>query len=667
MAVAQAPGRGAPAAPPADGGQAMANLPWPVRLGLRVADVEQKIAVMDRVVLVPDEATYLDEIARWSTTVQWPVLIEDDRWTPLFIRAFRPASVERRTDRAAPLPQDIPSRRKALESAVARAWGGSAESTPAAAFARVGLVPAGVVITSTEDPAWTAAVALAAGRGQLLGFLDGNFGQPSDVLDGDRFDRMASAITDIFRASRFSFGSLGDQLDACTICRTIAAKCTPNLPPGLRFSAPGAPPTDPKDPLAVTDVLCRNPNGSRYAFCGVIWGDSARSAYAAMCSLFLSRERFTFINSYGEGGDMAAFSVMSIQERFERGGYKSQPLTGPEATLRAWHRRSMGGFDMDVLFLNSSGLPHSFDLGLPGRTSPDNQGTAVDIPLLARPLVLYKVHSFSLQFPSFANTIGARWLDQGVYAYVGSVQEPFLPAFIPPSVVMERIASMVPFLIASRHWEGPFAAPWRVATIGDPLMLAGPPIQPVRRRLPADTVEPSTVAGGGRTLESLRTTATALMRACQEQPSPQNFKAALTELTKLGDDAIAIKLWSVAVAKGAREGAARAALGPLFRDRDLDGFVDALRAVSDPDTEALDMLWALVNPRFQTIDSVDLVDLLANNPRPMRVDIDLTRLAPAVARLRSRDFARGMLLRAAERSQDAATQRALREAASEFN
>lgn len=641
--------------------------PWPVLLGLRVADLEHKIPVMDRVVLVPDEATYLDEISRWTTTAQWPVLIEDERLTPLFVRGFKPAQVFRRTDRAAPLPADGNSRRRALEAAVAKVWsGGEPRASPAAAFAAAGLVPLGLVITSTEDPAWPAAVALAAGRGQLLGFLDGNWGTAADTLNAARFEQLSSAVTELFRSAQFQYRGLGDQLDACTICRSIAAKCTPDLPLNQRFAAVGAPETDPKDPLAVTDVLCRNGNGSRYALCGAIWGDAPRSAYAAMCSLFLPRTSVTFISAYGEMGNFAEFGIASIQERLEPAGYRLKPRIGSDATLRAWQLAAMGGFEDDVLFVNSSGDTDTFHLGIPGQTPPENQGTGLDIPLLAKPMALQMVHSFSLHSLGNPWTIGARWLDHGVYSYVGSVQEPFLPAFIPPRGVMERLASFVPFLVAARHWDGPLSVPWRIATFGDPLMLVPPPVQPVRVRLPATTAEPSSASGNGRSLEALRDSATEMLRACQTDPTPESFRRAFRELDKLGDDTIPVKLWAIASQRGVRDGAARAALGALFRARDVDAFLDAFRAVSDPDGEARDMLWGLMTPRFQSLDSVAVVDLLANNSRAFRTDLDLIRLAPAVARLRSREAARSMLLEASARATNAIAQQALREAATEY-
>ncbi|MBV5345446.1 MAG: hypothetical protein JZU63_07910, partial [Rhodoferax sp.] len=51
-------------------------------------------------VLVKDEASFLDEISHWRLEARWPVLIEDDIFTPQFIRAFKPAQVLRRIEKA---------------------------------------------------------------------------------------------------------------------------------------------------------------------------------------------------------------------------------------------------------------------------------------------------------------------------------------------------------------------------------------------------------------------------------------------------------------------------------------------------------------------------------------------------------------------------------------
>lgn len=659
--------RGDPSSPPQDAPPAP-QVPWPILLGYRALDVEQKIPVIDRVVLVQDEATYLDEISRWSTHAQWPVLIEDDRVAPRFIRAFKPAVVLRRLDRAAALPDDAAARRRAIEAAVTRAWDGDpATHAPLDAFKAVGLDPAGLVITSTSDPAWTAAVALAAGRGQMIGFIEGSWGHPSDIMDAATFTRLSRAVNELFRASGLAYESLGDSLDACTLCLTMAAKCVPTLDPAAQFRVPGAPPVDPRDPLAVTDCLGRHPDGRRYAFCGAIWGDAPRAAAMAMSSLFLPRESFTFINSYGESGDFAPFGVAAIQERHASRGYRITPMIGANATLRAWQRLGSSGLSTDVLFVNSSGDSVFFDMGVPGRTPPENRGSSLDIPPLNTPLALQFVHSFSLQAPGTPVTIGARWLDQGVYAYVGSVHEPFLAAFVPPRDVMERVTAGVPFIVAARHWEGPFAVPWRVMTIGDPLMTAVDPAAFKRRRLPPDSPEPGRhAADDGRELRSVHDLAADAMRACRSDPTPENFLRAFRELDRLADDSIVRGLWSIALAKGAGAESAAAALGALYRARDVEGFLEAFRIIPAPGAESLDMLWSLMTPRLNTLDSADDADLLARSARPLRPDVDLIRLAPAMARLRGSAAARAMLIREAQRTQVQEARQALQAAAAAY-
>ncbi len=39
---------------------------WASRLGLRVEVANQAFPIVDRVVLVPDSATYVDELSRWT-------------------------------------------------------------------------------------------------------------------------------------------------------------------------------------------------------------------------------------------------------------------------------------------------------------------------------------------------------------------------------------------------------------------------------------------------------------------------------------------------------------------------------------------------------------------------------------------------------------------------
>ena len=163
--------------------------PWPVLLGAKVMLCEQNRPVASRVVLVSDESTYLEQISKWSPAGQWPVLFEDDPGTPRFIRAFAPDEVVRVPSTERLLPEDRDIRRK-LAAAVTKISFGATdpEATYAEVYANFGWRPPGFVVTSMDDSAWTAAVAISAARGVPLAFVDGDDYEDPDavlcVLDG---------------------------------------------------------------------------------------------------------------------------------------------------------------------------------------------------------------------------------------------------------------------------------------------------------------------------------------------------------------------------------------------------------------------------------------------------------------------------------------------------
>ena len=65
-------------------------------LGSRSAQMQRDLPIVHQVVLVPDEATYLDEISRWSPQARWPVLFDKEPFASQFIRRFDPEQVWRR-------------------------------------------------------------------------------------------------------------------------------------------------------------------------------------------------------------------------------------------------------------------------------------------------------------------------------------------------------------------------------------------------------------------------------------------------------------------------------------------------------------------------------------------------------------------------------------------
>src|SRR5690606_19096306 len=96
----------------------------------------QNFPLIDRVVLVPDAATYLDELSKWSPQGRWPVLIEDDHYAPMFVRRFKPRQLLRRAS-VGTLPDDVGAQQKLVENLIVRTLGGDpAQHTMRKLFAR---------------------------------------------------------------------------------------------------------------------------------------------------------------------------------------------------------------------------------------------------------------------------------------------------------------------------------------------------------------------------------------------------------------------------------------------------------------------------------------------------------------------------------------------------
>jgi hypothetical protein len=596
------------------------QLPWPVQLGMRVAAAEALLPVVPQVVLVPDEATFIDEVGKWSLKGRWPVLIEDDRFAPLFVRAFKPQRVVRRTS-VGPLPAG-PELMLTLDGVVSLAWGGEPGRSPQEAFAKVGFVPPGAVITSIDDPAWPAALALAAGRGQPLLFIDGDLGGLDDVLDPAQFAAVKSVIEKALTDGGYPFRGVGDPIETVTIARTMAPRAKVPQPPALRPALPPSAGFGADDPLATLDLLFRNDDGSRYAIGGWIFGPSQRSAYMAMCSLFLTREELWFFSGYPKEGFWNAYEVVGPAGKAKEVGFTTRTWDGDTASLLNWRRMLLGGIGPDVLLMNSSGDPDWFSLG------GNERGRVADIPFLRKPLALGLIHSWSMKRPGDRETVGGRWLERGVYSYFGSVHEPFLGAFVPPTNVIDRVASFAPFLVSCRMLDGEFGKPWRLVAIGDPLM---PVRVPGQRKVPI-----AAVPADGAT--DLRAETVRRLKAVQANPQADEFRAVMKDLLLLGEDEVAIGLWKFAAKTDFKASLAQLALGPLFRARDFDGFVAAFRLIRERTPDDFDLLWHLASPRITGLDELELM-LLFQSLRGPDPSVDLAVILPGLDRVIGREGA----------------------------
>ena len=594
---------------------------WAITLGMRVEHLQRAIPTLDRVVLVPDTATYIDELARWSPAARWPVLIEDQHFASMFIRRFGPAQVVRRTavehgTRNARVTRD------ALEAVVIRSWGGdpAVDSIPAV-FERHGYTPPGVVIASTADSAWTAAVALAAGRGQPIAWLDGSFGRPNQLLEADDFAALRNAVDTLVAAAGYPHAAIGDAIETITLCRDIGGRV--NIAPNA--NAP--------EIRAVTDLLGRSAGGRRYAYTGWIFGDRIRCAYTAMCSLFLDRSIVGLYNTYDEPQVVRVYGMTEAARLLTERGFDVTTWDVPDTTLDRWLNILPRGWATDVLVMNSGGNPDYFVLS-------DKRAHCGDVPVLNVPLALHFTHSFSLKAPENLNTIGGQWLAHGVYAYIGSVDEPRLPGFVPPKIFADRCRNLVPFLIAGRKWDDSPA--WKINTLGDPLMICRPPSLGAIARLPAADVTALDAVDLGEHVKTL------MRRAAQDETGDAIAEAVAT-LDLLGKDSVAIKMWQLAARRDLAPSAAPSALGPLFRAGLTNEFVRAADTMPTRDDIDTDMIWHLLTPRLRSADERTLV-LLETSIRPCQSATDLERLTPHLTAVFGADHARAAVLRELNRT-----------------
>lgn len=561
------------AAPPQD---------WRLTLGRTVRTIRQRVPTVSRVVFVTDEQTYLNELGRWTLDARWPVLFEDDVYAPMFIRRFQPAEILL----ADPLP-DSPDwgtlsradRESRIRSVIDTTWTTSTDEDANPAPPR----PAGLVLTSLNDPAWCAAVALAADRGQPLGSLEGGYAGPSAALPHDRFTDLAQKVERAVKDTGRSYHKLGDDVDAVTIARSMAGR--------YRSTA------DPEsDLLATTDGLCRNADGTRWAVTGWLFGTREFTVYQAMCSIFLTHHSSLLFNTYPQSEPWNVYGMSEPAQAMRTAQFSVRECVGSDAQLAGWHGLRPEGLRSDLVMVNTKGMRNWAAM---------NGGTrayAQDMPVLDFPTAVYFIHSWSAMLPDKTDTIAGRWLNHGAYAYVGSMSEPYLQAFLPPRFMTARVLAGMPFLVAARQTE---SKPWKVNTIGDPLFtVVLPQASPGR-------LDPGTCPLEDDTLTSL----TDLL------PS----HATLSAFCRLGS--------------------IRDVLDEAQRILDTEG-PDALSALE------LDMIWARVVPELDDMDDPEVLHLLARLIRKPHDFVDAARLARRYHQLGMDDEANKLVIAARPTAKD---------------
>ena len=614
-------------------GSAQETVHWARRQSLALLQTQNTHPIVKQVVLVPNAATFIDELSRWSSNAKWPILYEDDFYAPMFIRAYQPDAVFRRSS-VGRLPGDMEDRRALIDRTVANSW--RPENGFGVSFREVlderGFKPMGAVVTSLRDPAWVGGIALAAARGLEIFYIDDELGKPGDVLSDERTRAFMRRIETMVKQSGATYEAVGDQFDFLTICRTMAARTSVDIGGALPDRLPREIVDGPK---AITDVIGRHLNGRRWAFTGWILGGQRTSLYAAMCSFFLPRTRVWLGDSYQHEPGKNAYQMRQTALLLEQHQYEVE--LHENLTLKTLQMAASTGIDADQIYMNSSGNADFFDLG-PDRCSP------YEVPILDRPAFLYLIHSWSMKKPDDPMTIGGRWLRNGVYAACASSHEPLLSAFRPPFEVARRIASCIPLGPAVRLWEGqsPFAVAWRVNLFGDPMMLSSGARYADRPRAP--------INGGGA--ELLNETARRAVDQALNDPSDAAFAEALRLCMLIDRESLAGDLWNRAVQDGVGgPQIARLALGPFFREGNGAAFIRAWKTcftgtdAEKPTQREQDMLWALVGSMLDAEVDPDTVALLERWIRDRYPAGDMQRLAPALERTRGRRVVRDSLRR----------------------
>jgi len=456
---------GAPAQPPAatPATAPLEEVPAQVRLGQRVDVTRRSATALSSVVIVRDSASYIAAVSRWSPTLRYPVLIDDGTRQSIediarFVRAYEPAHVLRWTvhpDDARALPKGLGApTRDALVGAVARAWnapeGSNDERALLEAFRTIGHVPPGIVVAWPDDPAWSAALALAAGRGQPLAFIKTPriVGTTMTMKDADEIETLVegwAATTDL------EWRAVGDALDAVTLCV--------NAPARIDRAVRG-------EQLALTDKIGRvgeGETGQRWAWCGQIFGTQSQAAYRAMASLFLQPRAAWLFDGYPDDANWRDYDITPAAALLQKANFKVELHDAPDQSADHWRTAAARPIHPDLIVVTTKGMPEWFDL-TPG------QCRAGDVPLLTRPAVCYVIHSFSAARADDHRTIAGRFLQHGAFCYAGSVHEPFLGAFFPPRLFAMRMLTQAPFGVAARMDSGP---PWKIAVFGDPLYTYG--------------------------------------------------------------------------------------------------------------------------------------------------------------------------------------------------
>jgi hypothetical protein len=432
------------------------------RAGLRADLIRRTQQTVPVVVIVSDARAFLEAVAGWEGGRRFPILWDDGSLRSTediarFVRGFEPDKVLRyaHTENAPAWPSARDDRQAAFKAALTRATSEGAPDfeTVLAVLRQGGVVSPGIVLTDVDDNAWPAALALAAARYQPVGFMQSPSG-PNAALTTGQADLIEQAAQELAQSTGLEWRTIGDDIDALTLC----------LNTGTRIKH-GEGPRDFYATTARVGRLGADGSGVVWANSGQIIGSSSQALYRAMSALFLTPDDAFIFDAYDSTQPWVTYSGAEASGHLRTMGLTTQLHNQPANTTGHWLSLTARPIRASMILINSSG-------GQSNLTLPGGQIHGSNIPILNKPAIAHVVHSFSLQTPTNRNTVGGALLDRGVYALLGSVDEPFLQAFVPTPMVVRRLGAGLNFAAAVRIDDAPV---WKLTVLGDPLITMGPP------------------------------------------------------------------------------------------------------------------------------------------------------------------------------------------------
>jgi len=415
-------------------------------------------------------------------------------------------------------------------------------------------------------------------------------------------------VLDGIKGVGYRWDKVGDDLDAISICM--------NMP--TRIFEQGSS----NKVLALTDRIGRHANGEVFAWTGILFGNESESAYRAMSAIFLQPGEAWLFNGYGTEAPYDTYTMYPAESALKRVRISPETFHPPRNSVSDWRRATRRPIDAGYIHVNTAGHRDWFDLH-PGRAY------TADIPFMDKPAMVYFTHSFSAQDVDDKGSIARRWLDNGVYAYIGAVDEPFLPAFTPPVYVAQGLLTPLPWAVMARPNSD---KPWKINVFGDPLITLGPVPKRTDRipKLP-----------GSKSLDDV------MKKALSEK----DYVSGISQMVMLGRDADVARLAKAILTQDPRALTPELAMVmlPVFYQSGRADLYTKCYLTIEPEQRAdvliIDMTWKALGPELEATRNEEVLDAMTGIIREATFVEDVSAVANAIRRLRGNGAAIAFLTR----------------------